>query len=151
MSDNYGVQIERLAAQFEESKRVNEELRASNATLKAESAALKDRVRVQNLEGINPFKITMREYDALQAKLSRYTSWQPSDPGTKEVMAEIERRLKGVLVSDGLTAVSQYGSKSIVGDVRYMIDALRSAMVRLEEAEKKIKLDEKAAEQWRGI
>jgi hypothetical protein len=29
MSDNYGVQIERLAAQFEESKRVNKELRAS--------------------------------------------------------------------------------------------------------------------------
>ena len=49
MSDNYGVQIERLAAQFEESKRVNEDLRASNAALKAENEALKDRVRVQNL------------------------------------------------------------------------------------------------------
>ena len=117
MSDNYGVQIERLAAQFEESKRVNEDLRASTAALNAENEALKDRVRVQNLAGINPYKITMREYDALQAKLSLYTAWTPQDPGTKEAMKIAWR--------DETSTV--------------LADALRAAMVRLEEAEKESK------------
>jgi hypothetical protein len=106
------------------------DLRSSNAALIAENEALKDRVRVQNLEGINPFKITIREYDALQAKLSLYTSWQPSDPGTKEAMKTCRPQ------SD------EEGEKrmSWVDTAMTLSHALTAAMVRLEEAEKELKL-----------
>ena len=69
------------------------------------------------------------ETNRLQAKLSLYTSWQPSDPGTKEAMEW----------------VTNYGHlKHPVGEDRAFLNeaakrlahALRAAMVRLEEAEK---------------
>ena len=57
---------------------------------------------------------------SLQAKLSLYTSWQPSDPGTKEAMEWF--REPGPFEADA------HG--------RVLAHALRAAMVRLEEAEK---------------
>ena len=57
----------------------------------------------------------------LEAELKRYTSWTPSDPGTKEAMAYAEAtQLDGPLSAKA----------------KVLAHALRAAMVRLEEAEK---------------
>ena len=78
-------------------------LRASLAALKAENEAA-----VKNMA-------------ALQSELAAFKNWQPSDPGTKEVMA----------FADALTVVSGPPAR-----VKVLAHALRAAMVRLEEAEK---------------
>jgi hypothetical protein len=75
--------------------------------------------------------ISLRKYAReMEAKLSLYTSWQPSDPGTKEAMRWAE---------DG-NQILMKGPHPWNGGV--LAHALRAAMVRLEEAEKKIVLVE---------
>ena len=61
---------------------------------------------------------------SLQAKLSLYTSWQPSDPGTKEAME-----------AAAYTPCSHCATHI---PLRVLGHTLRAAMVRLEEAEKLI-------------
>jgi hypothetical protein len=60
------------------------------------------------------------EANRLQAKLSLYTSWQPSDPGTKKAMECLHAHADDCECR------------------RRLATALTAAMVRLEEAEKKI-------------
>ena len=92
--------------------------------LKAENEALKkdaEKCEAQYL----------RDGMALHAKLSLYTSWQPSDPGTKEAM-EIAAKNEADRNKMGW---KPEGWERALGS---LATALTAAMVRLEEAEKKI-------------
>ena len=75
-------------------------LRSSNAALKADNEALKNQTwGYTKADGTIETHNLASLADALrtaEAKLSLYTSWQPSDPGTKEAMA----------FADALTSVS---------------------------------------------
>ena len=96
-------------------------LRASNAALKAENEA------------------AVKNMGALQSELAAFKNWQPSDPGTKEAMEYFAEK----------PDCRKY--ETLNRNIETVLNSYRAAMVRLEEAEKKIELDEKAAEQWRGI
>ena len=87
--------------------------------LKAENEALKAQWIDHTKPGCGPSSAYCEE---LRAKLSLYTSWQPSDPGTKEAMEWF--REPGPFEADA------HG--------RVLAHAIRAAMVRLEEAEKRI-------------
>ena len=92
------------------------------AALKAENEALKKELKSwKDAPATN--RNSAEAVASLQAKLSLYTSWQPSDPGTKEAMEWF--REPGPFEADA------HG--------RVLVHALTAAMVRLEEAEKKEK------------
>jgi hypothetical protein len=120
-------------------------LRASNAAIKAENEAA-----VKNMA-------------ALQSELATFKNWQPSDPGTKEAVEKIEARLsaatpgkwthKNILGAqvvedeDGVSIAQTDGQFSedsanmdlianAPTDLAHLLDLIRAAMVRLEEAEK---------------
>ena len=111
-------------------------------------------------EGRKDAEAKVRE---LEAKLSLYTSWEPSDPGTKDAMEKITARLKAATPGPWLVAhekilnsckcVGTHGRSCSVAmyvekienaqmiahapaDIAYLLTALTAAMVRLEEAEK---------------
>ena len=65
-----------------------------------------------------------KEIAAIQAKLSAYEAWQPSDPGTKEAMEWAARNKDNPLACDHKPMLDALAT------------ALTAAMVRLEEAEK---------------
>jgi hypothetical protein len=88
-------------------QQVNDLLRERNALI-AENEALKEAM-AHDVECLG---------EAI-ANLSLYTSWRPSDPGTKALLASVEW-MKGYPVPE-------------------LVRALTAAMVRLEEAEKKEK------------
>ena len=123
-------------------------LRASNAALKAENEALKKdlgdtafrlKVRDNQLDGTvlerneidekatQDYARHLCEIDNLKVKLSLYTSWQPSDPGTKEAMECAENTCPCVAHAPGL----DWDRAGVLAH------ALRAAMVRLEESEKR--------------
>jgi hypothetical protein len=81
----------------------------------------------RHLDGV--LKDKYAELAAMQSQLKRYTSWQPSDPGTKEALE---------------CAGSSWEYKSediarIAVSLGVLSTSYRAAMVRLEEAEKKVK------------
>jgi len=149
MSDNYGVQIERLAAQFEESKRVNEELRASNAALKADNEALKKLEcpscgRNSGGQELRIFKNLTTALETARAELKRYTSWQPSDPGTKEAMAYVAApwhiaydQLKEYVDDDEKPLAWKDHARIMYERAQTLATSLAAAMVWLKDAEKK--------------
>jgi hypothetical protein len=112
-------------------------LRSSNAILIAENEALKKRPLRQSLDAyVADHKNNGLIIADLEAKLSLYTSWQPSDPGTKEAMvcAEADAHPEGIAeCSHWYDGCLCYVNASVV-----LAHALRAAMVRLEEAEKVI-------------
>ena len=66
-------------------QQVNDLLR-ERAALKAENEALTaELVRINrvHVESCDAFEVLDKMADKYQAQLKRYTSWQPSDPGTK--------------------------------------------------------------------
>jgi hypothetical protein len=99
----------------------------SNLALKAENEALKKDAQSDD----EMYSKAMDHVEDLQASLSLYTSWQPSDPGTKEAMEWCDE-----VEPDEVGDIQAYGPT--------LAHALRAAMVRLEEAGKKGAYDWKA-------
>ena len=110
------------------------DLRASNAALKAENEALKADIKA-NMDGNLALrkKCGARENETmfmfverLASSLSLYTSWQPSDPGTKEAMEYFAEK----------PDCRKY--ETLNRNIETVLNSYRAAMVRLEEAEKEI-------------
>ena len=100
------------------------------AALKAENEALKAQWIDHTKPGCGPSSAYCEE---LQAQLSLCTSWQPSDPGTKEAMAVLD----SIPSDDPCPLIS-------APYARHLATALTAAMVRLEEAEKRAKSSDEA-------
>ena len=82
--------------------------------------------------------ISLRKYAReMEAKLSLYTSWQPSDPGTKEAMEWAET----LIANPKDYGIEEGPAKP---HLEVLVRSTRAAMVRLEEAEKALVISAKA-------